>query len=299
MTDRRASRRSSPDAPQGVVPVLAVFVGLVVVAVVAAVNVLGSGEHTPGAVAEKAEHTNESIAQEGPTSVAPGTLLIRGTTTTTLFVTTTTPITTTTSTTTTTLPGPVLATSGAEVVFEAGRTSVTFTIRSADPEGVEFEITDLPPGMRATPMSGTVAEGSPVTVTLRITDPDKARSGSITISGADGVTTKVRVRIVDGKVSISSVHFVPSPPVCDASSSLVVEVRGSGSVSATATIDIGDESSVVALVRLGEQTWVGVVPPVAAGGTLSGEVTVKGADGKTVSEEFSTTVASGDDCSDD
>src|SRR5699024_1633672 len=126
---------------------------------------------------------HDPVGEQTPTTAVPTTALKRDAVPTTLFVTTTTPITTTTTTTTTTLPGPALETDGAEVVFGPRQTSVTFAIRSADPAGIDFALRDIPPGFQADPTEGTVAPDAPVTVTLRLTDRDRAREGTIVVVG--------------------------------------------------------------------------------------------------------------------
>lgn len=301
MTDRREIRRSSPDAPQGFVPVLTVFAGLVAVAVVAGIGFFGSGDDSTKPSAKKAVVGRGSVADQGPTTMVPSTALIRGTTTTALFVTTTTPITTTTTTTTTTLPGPPLSSSESEVVFGPGQTSVTFVIHSADPEGIAFQITGVPTGFEVDPSEGVVSESESVTVTVRLVSASSARGGTLTIRGDDGSRATVRIRLQSDEegLAVSSVQFAPSPPLCRSSNRIVAAVTGGQTTGASARVEVDGAASTISLTRLGSDAWTGVLPEGPAGASVSGTVTVRGPGGTSASGEFSSTFAQGPGCDDD
>lgn len=296
MNERRRFRRSSPDAPQGMVPVLTVFVGLVAVVVLTGVGFAGSDGTSSVDNSEDPVVARDKDGASGPTSVVPTTALITGATTTTFFVTTTTPITTTTSTTSTTLPGPALDPDGPEVVFEPGRLSVAFTVRSADPEGVEFDVTDVPDGMSATPTHATVSESAPVTITLRITDPDRARGGTLVLVGSDGSRVPVRVTVQSPAFTVASVSFDPNPPVCGSPARLIALVSGSRVASVSATISSPDGRTTQALGQIAEGVWAVALPGAPTGSTLSGTVVAADSDGKTAARNFSTAVAGAPGC---
>lgn len=299
MNDRRRIRRSSPDAPQGVVPVLTVFVGLLAIAVVAGASFLGSGSTSDGPDDVAAAEVPDPVVDHGSTVRAPTTAVIRGAVTTGLFVTTTTPITTTTTTTTTTLAGPALAAGETEIVFGPGRTSATFTIRSADPDGIDFEITGVPGGFEVDPTGGHVAEGSPVDVRVDLTDRERARDGELRIEGSDGSRATVRLRIGDGDLAVSAIRLDPSPPLCRAATRLVVEISGGTPRAVTAQVDVGGSSTRIGLSRSGERGWVGSIPGGAPGASMSGTVTVVGDSGERATDDFSTTIARGPGCADE
>lgn len=299
MTDRREIRRSSPDAPQGYVPVLTVFAALLVVAVVAGSSFLRSDSSSPTPEEDDSAVVDDRVEEHGPTTGVPTTVTIRGSTTTALFVTTTTPITTTTSTTTTTLPGPPLAVSGSEIVFAPGQTTATFTIRSAHPEGIDFEITRVPPGFEVNPDRGSVAEDRPAEAQVKLVDADRARSGTMRIEGSDGSRATVTIRIGHDALAIRSIRLEPSPPVCRTRSRLVVEVAGDDVRSVTARIRAGGSESRLELSRSSGSTWSGSVPGGPAGATLSGTVTAVDAAGGSATDGFSATIARGPECADE
>lgn len=275
---------------------LTVFAGLVAVIVATGVGFGTSGERSVRKAA-KGPVAVEGRSGSGPaTTPVPTTALIRGAALTTLFVTTTTPITTTTSTTTTTLPGPALDTGDAEVVFAPGSTSVEFTVRSSDPDGIRFTITGVPPGISVTPRQAVVAEDAPVTVTLKILDSDKARSGTLVLTGDDGSRVTVRVVVRDGSVTVVAVGFDPDPPVCGSTSRIVALVTGDGIASVRAAINTSGGPVAVALSAASPNKWVGTLPVTSAGPSIDGTVTAVGTDGTTASKNFSTTVADGPGC---
>ncbi len=299
MSDRRRIRRSSPDAPQGVVPVLTVFIGLLAVALVAGAGFLGTGSSSSDNDDSDVAKVPDPVVEEQQTVEAPTTAVVRGAVTTGLFVTTTTPITTTTTTTTTTLAGPALAAGETEIVFGPGRTSATFTIRSASPDGIEFEITGVPRGFEVEPTSGHVSEDESVEVRIELTDRERARDGDLRIDGSDGSRATVRLRIDDGDLAIRSIRLDPSPPLCRAATRLVVEVAGGTPGTVTARVDVGGNATRIGLSRSGERGWVSSIPGGAPGATLSGTVTVVGDSGERATDDFSTTIARGPGCADE
>lgn len=300
MSDRREMRRSSPDAPQGFVPVLTVFAGLVVVAVVGVAGFIGSGSDTSEESVDDTTEVPDSAPEHGPTTGAPTTTLIRGSTTTALFVTTTTPITTTTTTTSTTLPGPALAAGDAEIVFGPDQRSATFTLRSAHPDGIEFEITQIPAGFEADPSRGRVAEDSPVEIRIRMTDSERARDGTLRIEGSDGSRASVTIRIRDrGRdLTVRTVRIDPTPPVCRTTSRLLVDVEGDEVDSVAARVRVGESQTTVGLSRTGGTRWEGTIPGGERGASLSGTVLAVDEQGETATGDFSATIASGPECAD-
>lgn len=293
MNERRRFRRSSPDAPQGAVAVLTVFAALVAVAVVAGVGFVGA-DAGPSA---KDPHTSAvPKGDDGTTETsvgAPTTALIRGGTTTTLFVTTTTPITTTTSTT---LPGPVLDAGGPEVVFGPGVTSVSFTVRSSSVDGVDFDVTDVPEGMSASPTHATVSETAPATITLRITDTARATGGTIVLVGSDGSRVPVKVTVQGDALTVASVTLDPDPPVCGQSVRLVVGVSGGAATTVSAVVDAANGRSTVSLTPIANGLWATTLSAGPTGSSLSGTVIVTDSTGKTAGRSFSTVVAGGPGC---
>lgn len=295
MNDRRRIRRSSPDAPQGYIPVLTVFVGLVAIGVIAGVGLVGSGS----TVTDKATSDPRVDRRPGDmalaTSVAPTTALIRGTISTMLFVTTTTPVTTTTSTTSTTLAGPAIDAGGPEVVFPPGVTSVNFTVRSSDPVGVDFQVMGVPAGMSVSPMRATVAQDAPVTLTVRIVNSNLASSGTILLVGSDGTRVPVRVTLASDVFGIAAVAVDPDPPVCGTRSRLVARVNGANVVSVSAIVSTS--SGQVRLSLSGSSGgWAVMLPDGRPGTAMSGVVTATDADGTTAAKTFSTAFVDGPGC---
>jgi hypothetical protein len=278
------------------VPVLTVFAGLVVVAVLTGLSFAGSGGSS-----SKGESDDRVVASGKDrvavaTTVVPTTALIRGATGSTLFVTTTTPITTTTSTTTTTLPGPALDAGVPEVVFGPGQLSATFTVRSSDPDGLDFVVTGIPDGMTATPTSATVSESSSVTITLRITAPDRARGGTLVLVGSDGSRVPVRVTIQSPSVTVAGVSFDPDPPVCGSPARLIALVSGDGVHSVSATIASAAGRTSVSMNRIAGGAWSVGLPDGPSGSSLTGTVVATDAAGKSASRNFSTVISGAPGC---
>ncbi len=296
MNERRRFRRSSPDAPQGKVAVLTVFLGLVAVAVIAGVGFVGSDGGSSERSPEESVAPHAAGSDVGPTSVAPTTALIRGATSTTLFVTTTTPITTTTTTTTTTLPGPPLDPGVAEVVFGPGVRSVAFTVRTSSPDPLEFDVTGVPDGMTASPTHATVTQASPVTITLTITDQDRAGGGTIVLVGSDGSRVPVRVTVQSAAPSVAGVSFDPDPPVCGRPVRLLALVTGGGVSSVSASVAAAGGRSTVQLKESAPGAWSAALPGGPAGSSISGTVVATASNGQTARKGFSTVIAHGPGC---
>ncbi|HET8929038.1 MAG TPA: hypothetical protein VFN21_00130 [Acidimicrobiales bacterium] len=296
MNERRRFRRSSPDAPQGMVPVLAVLVGLAAVVVLTGVGFAGSDRSSSVASDDDPVVARGSDGVVGSTTAVPTTALISGSTSTTLFVTTTTPITTTTSTTSTTLPGPALDPGGPEVVFGPGQLSVSFTVRSADPVGLEFDVTAVPDGMTASPIRATVSASVPVTITLQITDPNRARGGTLVLVGGDGTRVPVRVTVQSQAFTVASVSFDPSPPVCGAPARLIALVSGTGVTSVSATISSANGRTTLPMGQISNGAWSVALPGAPTGSTLSGTVVATDAEGRTAARTFSTVISGAPGC---
>lgn len=296
--DRRRIRRSSPDAPQGFVPVVTVFAALVAAIVIAGIGFIGSrGSSSTSSPDRSAKASQRTLDRDGATTVAaPTTGLIRGSVATALFVTTTTPITTTTSTTTTTLAGPALSSTEAQLVFGPGDTSVTFTVNSASPDGIDFLVTGVPPGMRVTPNNGTVSQGSPVSVALSIVDATKAQSGQLVLVGSDGSRASIQVIVEGGAFAVAAVATAPNPPVCGRPSQLVALVRGGPAVIVTAVVNSANGTRNVVLNQTSPGAWATALPGLPAGSSVSGTVTAIASGGKTAGRGFSTIVANGPGC---
>lgn len=275
-----------------------VFAALVAVIVVAGIGFIGSrGSSSTGSSDHSAKGSQRAPGRGGSTTVAvPTTGLIRGNVATALFVTTTTPITTTTSTTTTTLAGPALSSTDAQLVFEPGDTSVTFTLNSASPEGIEFLITGVPPGMRATPNTGKVSQTSPVQVTLSIVDATKAQSGQLVLAGSDGSRASIQVIVDDGTFSVAAVVTDPNPPVCGNPVRLVALVRGGPAVMVTAAVNSANGRTNAVLHQTSPGAWAAALPSLPVGSSLSVSVTAIASGGKTASRGFSTIVGNGPGC---
>ncbi len=291
-SERRRSRRSSPDAPQGAAPVLTVVAGL---AVVIAVSVLGWSSSTstkqPDGHVQSVTAATDPAQQAGTT--APSTTFIRGLGTTTLFVTTTTPITTTTttstsSTTSTTVPAGALTADAATVTFAPGQSVATFAVRTTNPDGVGFVLGGVPSGIRATPTSGTARVGAPVIVTLKIVDAATAKSGTITILGANGIVVKVKVNVevTHAAPSVSDVRATPNPLVCGRSAQLTATVTGSDVRSVVVTLTAGG-SGTYPMTNAGSGVWSTTFSSIPATSFWSGNVTARDGSGRSGAQGFS------------
>ena len=296
MNERRRFRRSSPDAPQGVVPVVTVFAGLVAVVVIAGASFVSANGSTTKQLSQGGNRVRGKKAAAGSTTVPPTTALIRGQVTSTLFVTTTTPITTTTSTTSTTVPDDALDLGATEVVFKPGQTSVSVTVNSPDPDGIDFTVNGVPPGMEASPRQGTVSATSPVTLTLRITNPDRARSGTLILVGNNGALVTVKVTIRTDDLAVAAVSTDPSPPVCGSPARLEAAISGDDIRSVVATLTSPGGGRTISLNGSGSGTWTATLPDGSANTTVTGSVVVTASDGTTASRAFSVTYADGPEC---
>lgn len=228
-----------------------------------------------------------------PGTTAPTTTIITGHETTGLFVTTTTPITTTTSTTTTIPLGPALYTDTNEV--RLGRSgSASFTVLSANPEGVDFSVTRVPPGISASPNHGAVRVGAPVPVTLRVTDSVKARSGTIVLVSGSEARVRIQVDVDNQGPAVTEVHTVPSKPACNQAVLLAATVAGSEIASVTFRPSGGGAS--VSMQATGGDTWSALLPAAQVGSSVSGTVTAVDAQGRSASKKISVTVGDDDGC---
>ncbi|MBS1848946.1 MAG: hypothetical protein JST73_11780 [Actinobacteria bacterium] len=297
MNERRRFRRSSPDAPQGIIPVLTVVAGLVAVVVATGLSLSGTNGRTAVARHGAAASGKGAAVAGGSTTAVPTTALIRGAGVTTLFVTTTTPITTTSSTTSTTIAGPEIASSTPSIVFASGQTTATFTVTGANPDGVDFSVTGVPPGMQASPTQGTVSQSQSVTITVRITDPTVAASGTIVLVGSDGSRVSIPVIVGSSSFSVTSVTLNPNPPVCGTPGRLTAVVTGSNVKSVVASVVTSAGTSQLSMSQTSGGAWRVALPDAAAGSLLSGTVTATDASGGVAMGNFSATVVSGPNCS--
>ncbi len=288
---RRKVRRTSPDAPQGLVPVAVVLgsLALVIVFTAAALGPLG----TSGAKQSDAEQvTAGKVAEKGGTTTSEPTSTII-TASTALFVTTTRPIVTTTTvstTTTTTKPAKDLSARPSGVAFEVGAATTTFTVRTSGKRPVVYFITGLPAGVSASPSSGKVTKAKPSTVTLARNDPNAEVSGVFRVIGSDGSNVRVGLSGPGRTLRIANVATSPSPAPCGAPVQLTVTIANGTASSVKAQFDSGGTT---ALTSVDDTTWSTTIPAQSSAGSVNGEVVVTGSSGSTVTSRFSYKVGSG------
>lgn len=294
---RRAMRRSSPDAPQGVVPVLTVLGALVVVIALTAGSLGSSGGSDNTATATKAKQDEQARQGKGGTGdTRPTSTLIYGQTT--MFVATTTPYVTTSSTTTTTTPPPkdTLSIRPTGLSFGQGTQSTTFTVRTTSKTAVTFFVIGVPKGMAANPVTGRVTRAKPVKVTLVLTDPNGARSGSLTVVGTDGSEIRVPVEVAGSLFAVGSITLQPSRPHCGDPVQISVTVTGDVATQVTAQLGQPGGESSLPLTAVGDGLWQGTLPAAAQGTSVSGTVTATNGSGRTAQQAFSYSVAGGQHC---
>lgn len=293
--ERRRIRRSSPDAPQGLVPVIVVCVGLGVV-----VAILSMGlERTP----TRAETPSGTVLVNGKSvrkgevgTSAPTTVVISGAQTTNVFVTTTTPI-TTTSSTTTTLPSRALLTFSRTLIrLDASNRTATVLVQSAWPKDVGFFLDNVPAGISVSPTFGQARKGHSVKLAIRLVDPSIARSGELKLIAANGSSIPLTIEVASPQQNIGQVVFTPVQPVCN--QPVIVRVPAlSGSVtSMTLHVDQVLGSAFPMTIAL-DGSWSAVVTAPKSQ-IMSGTITVTDGAQLTTSKIFSVALAGGPMCID-
>jgi hypothetical protein len=290
-------RRSSPDAPQGIVPALTVLGALVVVIALTAGSLgsSGGGDNTAtGTKAKQGEHAKEG--KGGTDDTRPSSTLIYGQTT--LFVATTTPyVTTSSTTTTTTRPAEdTLSVRPTGLSFEQGTLSTTFTVRTTSRSAVSFFVIGVPEGMVANPATGRVTRATPVKVNLFLTDPNGARSGVLSVVGSDGSEIRVPVEVAGSLFAVDAVSLQPSRPHCGDPVQISVTVTGDVATQVTAQVGQPGGGSSISLTAVGGGQWQGTLPAAEQGTSVSGTVTATNGSGRTAQQAFSYTVAGGQHC---
>ena len=290
-------RRSSPDAPQGIVPVLTLFAGLILVIALTAGSFGSSGGGDQTKSGSKTDTAMQAKPGYSSFGTKPTSTLIVGRTT--LFVATTTPYTTTSSTTTTTTTKAEnsLTVRPTGILFPAGSDSASMTVRTTSKSAVRFFVISLPDGITASPATGRVTRSKPVTVQLTLSDPDRTQSGSLTVVGNDGSEIRVPVEVAGKSFGIGTVALQPSPPRCNQSAQISVTVTGD--VATSVSVRVGPEGgggSTVTLLAMVDGTWLGTLPAVARGTSVTATVTATGGSGQTAERVVGYYVSGGTGC---
>lgn len=294
---RRDMRRSSPDAPQGIVPVVVVVVAMVVVIALTAGSLRSAGGDDHTSTAKQGAARSHRSVDRGHSDAWPTTTLIYGETT--MFVATTTPYTTTSSTTTTTTTPKEssLSVRPTSVAFSSGSTSASLTVRTTSSTSVTYFVVGLPDGISASPTSGRVTRAKSATVTLHLDDPVGAQSGVFTVVGSDGSQIRVPVEIPGSSFAVGAVTLQPSPPRCNQPTQITVTISGDVAGQVSVQLDTsGNGSTTLALLAIGDGTWLGTLPAAPTGSTVSGNVVATSTSGRTAQQSFSATVVGGHTC---
>ena len=252
----------------------------------------GSGGRT--ATGKEAGPSKQAEPGDRPGDTRPTTTLIFGRTT--LFVATTTPYTTTSSTsTTTTVPAKdTLSVRPTRLSFAPGSGSTSFTVRTTSKSAVTFFVVGVPRGMVANPVTGRVTRTDPAKVALILTDPNRARSGVLTVVGTDGSEVRVPVEIARSPFAVGSVTIQPSPVRCNAPARISVGITGDDASQVSVTLD--QQGSSLSLTSMGDGSWQGILPAAPQGTSVAGTVTATSGSGETAQQRFAYTVVGGPGC---
>lgn len=296
--DRRSFRRTSPDAPQGIVPVAVVMAAYVSLIVVLALSL---GFPWTKSSSEKAASTagSKKTANVLKPELRATTTLIIGATT--LFVTTTTPITTTTSTSTTTTTtllsaADQLSVNPLTVTFNAQFDDVVLTVSSLSAEPVTFTLAGTPQGVAASPTTAEVSFGKPVTLTLSIPDPSQAKSGSLVVTGGDNLRITIGVTVPSSTLTITGLSLDTNTPACNTPVRMRVTVGGGPATAVVARLQVRGSTSTVPLSAVDSVRWQADLPGMAAGTQVTGTAVATNSNQSSDPIPFSYRVGGGPSC---